>query len=483
MRRVREVLLLSLVLLLVSASLVAAQTGYETAFSSSITYQNVSNSTAHIVFSFYNEKTATSIDVSRDLPANAGSSLSVGSLTGAEALPAGFKGSAVMSSDQPVVATLVQIPQPTTGAVKNRPLSNGFAQGSPQVLLATVLKNQFSTTSKFAIQNAADGNVDITLNFYRVGNVTPAATLTETNIPPGSAKHYDAGAINDLGASFDGSAVVTAKRSGTATDANIVGTVLELQTNNVGVRAFEGVPGTAAANTVYMATALCGLAGTTTAYAVQNTSSSQAADVTVTYSNGSTQQANISAGGKTSFNTCNAAGISSGFSGAATITSVGAPIVVIGKVGGAGRYTAFLGETSGSAKLALPYIRWSNTKYDTGQYQRAAIAIQNISGAAVSNVRVRYLNKLGQEVGVHTIASIAAGAKANSNATNATLNAGFVATDLTEFGNPEANPGGGFGGAAIIEGPAGSQLIAVVRISSNTASGVVAEDYNGIAIQ
>lgn len=478
MRQLQKVLLVSMVLILVSAGLVSAQTGYEAAFSSAITYQNISDQPAQVIFNFYNEKTATAITVERTLPARAGASLAVGSLTGDEALPTDFKGSAVMNSDQPIVATLVQIPQPTTGVVKNRPLSNGFAEGSPQVLLATVLKNQFSTTSKFSIQNAADSNVDITLNFYRVGEITPATTLNETNIPAGAAKYYDAGAIDGLGASFDGSAVVTAVRSGTTTPASIVGTVLELQTSNVGVRAFEGVANTAAANTVYMATALCGVAGTNSAYAVQNTSDSQAANVTVTYSNGATQQANIPAGGKTSFGTCNAAGVASGFSGAATITSTGAPIVVIGKVGGNNRYTAFLGESSGSTKLALPYIRWSNTKYDSGQYQRAAIAIQNISGAAVSDVKVRYLNKNGEEVGVHTIASIAAGGKANSNATMA-----GSTLELTEFGNPEANPGGGFGGAVIIEGPAGSQLIAVVRISSNTASGVVAEDYNGIAIQ
>jgi hypothetical protein len=477
MGRSRMVLLLSVLLLLASAGLVSAETGYETPFATSITYQNVSSSPAHVVFSFYSEKTATSIDVARDLPANAGASLSVASLTGSEALPANFLGSAVLSSDQPVVATLVQIPQPSTSTVKNRPLSNGFAQGSPQVLLATVLKNQFNTTSRFSIQNAAAGNVDITLKFYRVGETTPAVTLTEPNIPPGAAKYYDAGAITDLGASFDGSAVVSAVASGTTTAADIVGSVLELQTNNVGVRAFEGVPSTAAANTVYMATALCGVAGTTSSYAVQNTSSSNSANVTVTYSNGATQATTIGAGGKSSFNTCNAAGVSSGFSGAAKITSVGAPIVVIGKVGGNNRYTAFLGETSGSAKLALPYVRWSNTKFDTGQYQRAAIAIQNIAGSAVSNVRVRYLNKLGAEVGVHTIASIDAGAKANSNATNA-----GSTIELTEFGNPEANPGGGFGGSVIIEGPAGSRLIAVVRISSNTTGGIVAEDYNGITV-
>ncbi len=478
MRRHQMVVLLAVMMLLASVGLVSAQTGYEVPFATSITYQNVSSSQAHVIFSFYNQKTATSINVERDLPANAGSSLSVAGLTGAEALPANFLGSAVLSSDFPVVATLVQIPQPSTGAVKNRPLSNGFAQGAPQVLLATVLKNQFNTSSRFSIQNASDGNVDITLKFYRVGETAAAATLTETAIPAGAAKYYDAGTQAELGASFNGSAVVTAVASGTANPANIVGTVLELETTNVGVRAFEGVPSTAAANTVFMATALCNSFGSTSFYAVQNTSSSGDAAVTVTYSNGGTQSDTIPAGGKKSFDTCAATGVAAGFSGAAKITSTGAPIVVIGKVGGAGRYTAFLGETSGAAKLALPYVRWSNTKYDTGQYQRAFIAIQNTGGSDAANVKVHYLNKLGTEVGVHTIANIAAGAKANSNATNA-----GSSIELTEFGNPEANPGGGFGGSVIIEGPAGSQLIAIVRISSNTGGGTVSEDYNATAIQ
>ncbi len=474
MRRYQVVVLLSVLMLLASVGLVSAQTGYEATFASSITYQNVSGSSAHVVFSFYNQKSASAITVERDLPANAGSSLSVASLSGTEALPANFMGSAVVSSDQPIVATLVQLPQPTTGAVRNRPLSNGFAAGSSQVLLASVLKNQFNTNSKFSIQNASDGNVDITVKFFRVGETSPAHTANETQIPSGAAKYYDAGAIPELGASFDGSAVVTAVAAGTSTPANIVGTALELQTNNVGVRAFEGVPSTAAANTVYMATSLCNLNGQTSAYAVQNTSSTDAANVTVLYSNGASASDSIPAGGKKSFSSCTT-GVPAGFSGAAKITSTGAPIVVIGKVGGAGRYTAFLGETSGAAKLALPYVRWtSDANFATGNFQRASIAIQNIGGGAVSNVQVKYLNKNGDVVGTHTIASIDAGAKANSNPSNA---------GLTEFGVPASNPGGGFGGAAIIEGPTGSQLIAVVRISSQTASGVVAEDYNGTAVQ
>jgi hypothetical protein len=476
MRRIQMAAVIGLLLVLASVGLAAAQTGYQTQFQTAITYQNISSSAAVVTFSFYNEKTASAVVVTRNLNANAGASLAVGSLTGSEALPSNFLGSAILGSSQPVVATLVQLPQPSTGSVRNRPMSNGFSSGSSQVLLATVLKGAFNTNSKFSIQNASDGAVDITVQFFAVGQTSPALTLNESNIPVGAAKYYDMGALSGLSSPFDGSATVTAVRTGSTTPANIVGSVLELQTSGVGVRAFEGVPNTAAANTVYMATALCGLGGQTTAYAVQNTSSSQSAAVTVTYSNGMTQQGTIGAGGKQSFNSCNA--LPQSFSGAATITSNGAPIVVIAKVGGAGRYTAFLGETSGSAKLALPYARWSNTKYDSGQYQRAAIAIQNISNSAVSNVRVRYLNKEGTEVGVHTIASIPALGKANSNATLA-----GTTVQLTEFGNPEANPGGGFGGSVIVEGPTGSQLIAVVRISSNTATGVVAEDYNGIAIQ
>lgn len=481
MRRHRIVLLLTALLLLASASLASAQTGYEVSFASSITYQNVSNTPTQVTFTFYNEKSSSPITVVRDLPANAGASLSVASLSGSEALPANFMGSAIMSSEVPVVATLVQIPQPTSGAVKNRPLSNGFSQGAPQVLLASVLKNQFNTSSKFSIQNASDGNVDLTLKFYRVGETAAAATLTESAIPAGAAKYYDAGTLADLGASFNGSAVVSAVASGTSTPANIVGTVLELETNNVGVRAFEGIPSTSAANTVYMASALCNSYGSTTFYAVQNTSSSASASVTVTYSNGATQSDTITAGGKKSFSSCTT-GVPDGFSGAAKITSTGAPIVVIGKVGGAGRYTAFLGETSGSAKLALPYVRWSNTKFASGQYQRAYIAIQNTGASEATNVKVHYLNKLGTEVGLHTIASIPASGKANSDASKATLVGSAQPVELSEFGNPEANPGGGFGGSVIIEA-SGSQLISIVRISSQTSGGVVSEDYNATAIQ
>jgi hypothetical protein len=190
---------------------------------------------------------------------------------------------------------------------------------------------------------------------------------------------------------------------------------------------------------------------------------------------------NISAGGKQSFAACGVTG--SNFSGAATITA-GGPIIAIGKAfkTNDGSYsTAFLGETSGAARLAFPYARWtSNTNYNSGARQRTFLAIQNVGSSTATQVTVSYLNKIGTIVGIHSIGNISAGAKANSNASLA-----GTTIELTEFGNPEANPGGGYGGAAIVEG--NGQLVAIARVVSVTNPNVnpvldVAEDYNGIQV-
>ena len=483
MKTFRIALLLMLVLVVAAFGVASAQTGLTTNYTTSITYQNVSTQNAVVTFQFYNEKTASAVTINRSINAGAGSSLFLGSLSGAEALPEGFLGSVVMGSNQTIVGTMVQIPQ--NSPVKNRPLSNGFSGGGSQVLLATILKNVFSSSSTFSIQNADTGNINITVKFFRVGETTPALTLTENDIPSGSAKFYEAAEIAGLGASFNGSAVVTAVKSNGGLSANIVGSVLELGTTNLAAKAFEGI-GSGSAS-LYVATALCNVfGGTTTAYAIQNTDNANAASVTVTYKDLAgatvgTDTKSISAGGKQSFIACDKT--PAGFSGSAQIASSGPAIVAIAKAfksADSNYGTAFLGASAGSVKIALPYVRYtSQANYDSGARQRTFIAIQNIGGATVSNVVVKYLDKDGTVLGTHTIASIASGSKANTNATLATGNA----AKLAEFGNPEANVGGGFGGAVIIEGPAGSSLIAVGRVQSKANGVDVAEDYNGIAVQ
>ncbi len=85
-------------------------------------------------------------------------------------------------------------------------------------------------------------------------------------------------------------------------------------------------------------------------------------------------------------------------------------------------------------------------------------------------------------MGTHSIGTLASNAKANSTPTNATLASGAPANALIEFGTPDVNPGGGFGGAALIEGV--GELVAIARVTTwdGSVGSDAAEDYNGIRL-
>lgn len=446
---------------------------YQAAFTSSVTYQNVGTGTADVQFSFYPENNGTPIVVNRQVPAGAGASLFIGGLN--EINP-GFNGSAVMSSNEPILATLVQIS--ADPAVKNRPLSNGFSSGASTILLPTVLKNQFSTTSRFSVQNVSSDAVNLTVKIYNADNPTAAPiVVNHNNLPAGAAKYFDMGKLSQIAASsFNGSATVTAVVSGTSTPANIVGTVLEASTTGSGTSAFESVNG--GSDTIYMATGLCNAFGASSAYAVQNVGTA-AASVTVTYSSGQTDTANIQPGAKNSFLACNKLPAGTSTAAIVTATQGGNPgsIVVIGKVFGSGNSTAWVGASEGAANIGLPYVRFTTSQWDNGTRQRGYLAIQNIGNSlAAGDVVITYRDLNGNIVGTHTLGALANGAKANSNARHPDVIGN--AANLEEFGYI-----GGFGGSVIIEAPAGSELVALVRIQSNTGGGsVVGEDSTGIPI-
>ncbi|MEZ4678848.1 MAG: hypothetical protein R2932_31985 [Caldilineaceae bacterium] len=142
--------------------------------------------------------------------------------------------------------------------------------------------------------------------------------------------------------------------------------------------------------------------------------------------------------------------------------------------------TAYVGQSQGALKVALPYIRYSSDSlYNNGSRQRSIIFIQNVSTSA-ANITVRYINKAGTELGTHTINNVAAGAVVSSRP----INAGS-STALQEFGNPESNgASAGYGGGAIIEGTQNIAAVARVytRDTSTSTATDVAEDYNGVSI-
>lgn len=474
-RKLLSGLLVSALALGFAAPAANAQT-YGAAYVTAITYQNLSTSTANITFSFYSEANGTAINANYTLAGYAAGSLNVGSLG---SINAGFKGSTVMSSDQPVAATLVQLP-PSSITSKTRPLSNGFSSGSATVLIGTALKAQFNTTSIISVQNTDSVNNDFVVSFYAAGNTTPVLVdNSATNIPPGAAKYYDLGQIAGVPSPFNGSAVVRATKSSSGgADGAAVATVMELGTNTGSkyATAFEGAA--AGGTTVYMPSAMCnfGAAQNNSNFALQNTSSNTTATVTTTFSPGGVvTTTQIGPYGKTSVNAC-AAGVGNGWLGAATITA-SQPVIAIGKISGGGLSTAFLGVSSGVSKIALPYVRWApDASYNvSGGSQRTFITIQNVGASTIASgtITVKYYDAAGALVETHTIATaLAPGVKANSNA-----NANHPTNTTFSFGLNG-------GGSAVIEGPSGSQLAAVARVSSfvTYSSESAGEDYNGITV-
>lgn len=473
----------------------AAQTAYDTQFVTSITYQNVGSGNATISVLFFPEGAGTPI--THNLPSlapNAGASLAVVNVAG---LTAGFKGGAVIQSDQLIVSTLVQVPVNSPG-VANRPLTNGFTtnDGAAEFQIPTVLKNAFDTNTRFSIQNVDTAAANITVKFVSAapGNLGQVVhTENITNLPPNSVKYIDAGQVAQLGATFNGSAQITAVRADTSTPGRVVAAALELSTNGGNANGFEGSAGGAAggASKVYMPSAICNaFGGQQSAYAVQNVdppggAGSQNANVKVTYLTRPADDPNaplvqntfnttIPPGAKASIAGC-ATNVPQGHTGSAVIESTGAKIVAVGKVTGPAFTSAAPGLTSGASKLALPYVRWTTTQFVPGGRQLTSIAIQNIgtTDLAAGAVKVRYYDKNGALVGTHDLPAIPVNAKVNSNPYT-------IGAAGSEFGY---YADGTFGGSAIIEGPAGSQLVALARVLSNTPAGQVGEDYNAIPVQ
>jgi hypothetical protein len=326
--------------------------------------------------------------------------------------------------------------------------------------------------------------------------ITPTLVLQAN-----TAKFFDAAnAAATIGpgfpATFNGSVVVTATKVSDGSPARIVG-ISETRRNDTGsspnrfrAYAFEAIPLAAGAQTIYVASALCkvGAGSQTTFVAVQNLSFTSSTVVTVTYAAGANQPGQATNTlpplAKWSFNPCQTNG-DLPYNGAATITSSSQPIAAVGKnnqtSGTQPRYsTAFLAQASGASRLAVPYIRWSPSS--PGTDFRSSIAIQNL-GAIIpaGQLIVRYYAPDGTLVNTCTsVAALATGQKANSNVAAAFAGGTNFNCTTTQSDNGDSYS---FTGSAVIEGPAGANLIAIIRNTTPADSTQIhTEDFNAILL-
>lgn len=497
------VLALAMVLGAGPNGVVKAATGArDTAWVVSVTYQNVGTGTATIGVNFYPEGSATAIPYT-PAPLNAGAAASfyIGSVSG---IGTGFKGNAVMSSNQPLIATVVQFHNNAAGeTVKMRMLSNGFtaADVSNAYLVPTALNTERTTV--FSIQNIENATITATVKFY---DTTGALTSTKAyDIVAGSSKFVDMDDAVETGVPdpFNGSALVTAVlKSDGVTAANVVVAISELYDAKFVGGNFEGVPLSRASNKIYMATALCGNGGgkLQTYYAVQNANQTpadslsfnvkyyRAADGVLVATDG---PYTLDPGVKKSIVTCSMAGtLGANFSGSAVIEAVDAAdkLVVIGKaqpITGATAdvadlFAIFMGEPQGYSKIALPFVRWANdANYNAagnlGGKQRTYIAIQNLETTA-KKVDVIYKDKSGNTVATQTL-TIPGLSKGSSNASaaGAISGAGMITGEFGYY--TDATSGGGVIIQAHADNPT-AKFIAIARCQNPGAG----EDYNAVSI-
>lgn len=385
MKKVIVVLVLALAMVLVSA--VSAQ---PSTYNSGFQVANLSATNADIVISYVKQDGTVDATVNGTIPAN-------GSTTyfpiGASA---GFNGSVVISSNQPVAAIANVLGDGFAFGASYE----SFSEGAASVNLPLIMKGNFNFNTWFNVQNAAaPGGASVTVNISYAGT-----TCTETaTIAAGAAATFNQGTNACLPNPYVGAATVT------ATGGNIVATVMEVGPTTL--FAYNGF--TAGSENPVMPLVQANNFGYFTGIQVQNAGSTST-DVTVSYVPGTvgsacTQTETIAAGASATFLDCSDMSVSQ-FVGGASVTTNSAdqPLVAIvnqlnNSDGKGAAYNAF-DPASASANVNFPLIMRDNFGFFTG------FNVYN-AGAASASVTCTFSGTGGPAT---VTATVAAGAVLNA---------------------------------------------------------------------
>ncbi len=346
-------------------------------YTSGIQVQNLAATNASIVITFYDAAGATAGTTSDTIPAN-------GSMTyfPLSAVPAGFNGSAVVSSDQQVAAVVNVLGNNGVAAASYI----GFSAGGTTLQIPLLMKGNFGFNTWFKVQNTGSAATNITANY------SDGTTATQNNIAPGASATFDQATETHGAAVF--AATVTASQP-------VVASVVEESTTtmfayNSFTNAGSTFPVMPLVNANYF--------GYITGIQIKNGGAS-ATSVTVSYAPSlagaaCTETQNVAPGASTTFalNAFSVAGTTtsdctfgSTFQGTARVTgnSASMPLSAIvnqlnNSVGTGEAYSGFDPATA-TAKLVMPLIMDRNFGYFTG------FNVMNV-GAAATTVTCTFTN-------------------------------------------------------------------------------------------
>jgi len=390
---------LALALIVSVVGAVSAQTGIPGAgWWSGEQVQNVGTATANIVVTAYDASGAATFTSSQSVVAGAAFTFIPTNFAG---MPAGFKGSAVVSSDQPIKA-IVNVTNNLAGSLG---VAGGLAAAQYQGTEATdttlyfplVKHNRFGKTTAFYIQNAGTAAASVTAVF----KMDTGGTYTKTVASLDPNKMVLINPIDALVPSTGGAGGRNNIGSLTVSSAQpLAGTVLEYIQGEAIATVLNGTRGFTAAdfNTkVYVPIVKNNRFGRFTGIQVQNVSAGPV-DITITY---------VGATGCTGTFTESATGVAAGTSktfvqqgatspfpvnciGAATIIATGNIVAIVneGNLTGsplAGTTYSGLPNNSTTTKVSAPLFKDKRFGFSTG------LQIQNVGAAAATNVVVTFV--------------------------------------------------------------------------------------------
>jgi hypothetical protein len=394
---------LALALIVSVVGAVFAQTGIPGAgWWSGEQVQNVGTATANIVVTAYDASGAATFTSSQSVVAGAAFTFIPSNFAG---MPAGFKGSAVVSSDQPIKA-IVNVTNNLAGSLG---VAGGLAAAQYQGTEATdttlyfplVKHNRFGKSTAFYIQNAGTAAASVTAVF----KMDTGGTYTKTVASLDPNKMVLINPIDALVPSTGGAGGRDNVGSLTVSSVQpLAGTVLEYIQGEAIATVLNGTRGFTAADfdtKAYAPIVKNNRFGRFTGVQVQNVSAGPV-DITINY---------VGVAGCLSTYTETATGVAAGTSktfvqqgagspfpvnctGSATIIATGNIVAIVneGNLTGfplAGTTYSAMADKNKTTKVSIPLFKDKRFGFSTG------LQIQNVGAATATNVVVTFECKVG----------------------------------------------------------------------------------------
>ncbi len=371
-----------------SSQPVAAQTSAPGVWSSSINLQNVTDSPATVVVTFYDASGSMVTDYQPLTTLAAGEALSifVPSLTTSPALPSG-QYSAVVSSDVQILASVNTASTNSGSSPWTAFAYDGFdsSQAGASLYFPGNYNNYFNFFSELVIQNtdaATTANVKATFrdqsgsviaSDVSLGSITPNASLTVAMSSIGSLPSGSSGLF---------SAVVTSDEA-----VNLVGIANIWRTSPTnGTASYSGF--TSGSSDLYPPALYNNYYDFRSALTIQNVSTSQNAVGTITYGNGETVNFNLSPGAAQEYyqpdNTNLPSGNSTGVFAASVNATSGSVVGLVSlSAASGGSFASYNVPSSASDSVNIPNLLSDYYSYFS------AVTVQN-AGATSTNITITY---------------------------------------------------------------------------------------------